>query len=105
MLAACSQANTTTAKPSPPSQPGVLTGTIGSATYRFEVPLGWNGTLFLYSHGYVAPGAANPAVDAPGADASSWLLEHHYAIAGSSYSSTGWALEDAFKDQITLLDF
>src|SRR5207247_10443938 len=25
-------------------------------------------------------------------------------IAGSSYSSTGWALEDAFKDQIALLD-
>jgi len=36
---------------------------------------------------------------------SSWLLDHGYAIAGSSYSSTGWAIEDAFKDQIALLDF
>ena len=35
---------------------------------------------------------------------SSWLLSRHYAIAGSSYSTTGWALEDAFKDQIALLD-
>ena len=66
--------------------------------------MGWNGTLFLYSHGYVAPGGSNPAVAAPGAEASSWLLGHHFAIAGSSYSSTGWALEDAFKDQIALLD-
>jgi hypothetical protein len=31
------------------------------ATYLIEVPANWNGTLFLYSHGYVAPGAANPA--------------------------------------------
>jgi pimeloyl-ACP methyl ester carboxylesterase len=76
---------------------------IGGAAYRIEVPVGWNGTLFLYSHGYVAPGAANPAVDAPGA-ASSWLLAQHYAIAGSSYTSTGWALEDALHDQVALLD-
>jgi pimeloyl-ACP methyl ester carboxylesterase len=32
-------------------------------------------------------------------------MDHGYAIAGSSYSSTGWAIEDAFKDQIALLDF
>src|SRR5205814_1336314 len=37
--------------------------------------------------------------------ARSWLLEHRYAAAGSSYSSTGWALEDAFEDQIALLDY
>ena len=35
---------------------------------------------------------------------SSWLLGQGNAIAGSSYSSTGWALEDAFKDQVALLD-
>jgi len=103
VVAACSQANNPAAKPSP-SQPTVITGSIGRAAYRIEVPVGWNGTLFLYSHGYVAPGASNPAVAAPGAEASSWLLGHHFAIAGSSYSSTGWALEDAFKDQIALLD-
>jgi len=82
-----------------------LTGKIGAATYAIEVPSGWNGTLFLYSHGYVAPGSANGAQAAPSGDARTWLLGHHFAIAGSSYSSTGWALEDAFKDQIALLDF
>jgi pimeloyl-ACP methyl ester carboxylesterase len=101
-VTACSPSSSSAAKPSP-SQPTLLTGSIGKAAYSIEVPVGWNGTLFLYSHGYVAPGSANPAVAAPGSEATTWLLTHHYAMAGSSYSSTGWALEDAFKDQIALL--
>lgn len=87
------------------SDPHTFTGTIGAAAYRIDVPAGWNGTLFLYSHGYVAPGGNNDAVAAPSVEATAWLLNHHFAIAGSSYSSTGWALEDAFKDQIALLDY
>ena len=102
-FAACSPGSASTPKPSQ-SQPSVLSGTIGKAAYSIEVPVGWNGTLFLYSHGYVAPGSANPAVAAPGSEATTWLVAHHYAIAGSSYSSTGWALEDALKDQVALLD-
>jgi pimeloyl-ACP methyl ester carboxylesterase len=101
IVAACSQAG--------PAQPAsgsrTLTGSIGAADFRIEVPSAWNGTLFLYSHGYVAPGADRVAVAAPGVDATAWLLGHHFAIAGSSYSSTGWALEDAFTDQIALLDY
>jgi len=104
VLAACSPSSSSPAKPSPSPQPTVLAGSIGTAAYSIDVPVVWNGTLFLYSHGYVAPGSTNPAVAAPGAEATSWLLDHHYAIAGSSYSSTGWALEDALKDQIALLD-
>jgi pimeloyl-ACP methyl ester carboxylesterase len=87
------------------NDPHKFLGTLGAAAYRIEVPAGWNGTLFLYSHGYVAPGANNDAVAAPSVEATAWLLNHHFAIAGSSYSSTGWALEDAFKDQIALLDY
>ena len=84
--------------------PASLSGSIGGAQYRIEVPPAWNGTLFLFSHGYVAPGGINPATDSPSSLVSSWLLDHGYAMAGSSYSSTGWAIEDAFKDQIALLD-
>ena len=82
----------------------MLTGTIAGAGYRIEVPADWNGTLFLYSHGYVAPGRPNPATDSPALSIAAWLLDRGYALAGSSYSSTGWALEDAFTDQIALLD-
>jgi pimeloyl-ACP methyl ester carboxylesterase len=101
VVAACSQSTPAQTHPSPTS----LSGAIGAAQYEIDVPAGWNGTLFLYSHGYVAPGGINGAQAAPSGAARSWLLGHHYAIAGSSYSSTGWALEDAFKDQIALLDF
>ena len=35
----------------------VHTGTLSDgATYLIEVPSPWNGTLLLYSHGYVTPG-------------------------------------------------
>jgi pimeloyl-ACP methyl ester carboxylesterase len=108
LIAACSSTTVATPSPSPPVSPSptatTQTGSIGAAQYRIEVPPAWNGTLFLYSHGYVAPGRLNPATDSPAPIISSWLLDHGYAIAGSSYSSTGWALEDAFKDQIALLD-
>ncbi|TMD62481.1 MAG: hypothetical protein E6I91_15800 [Chloroflexi bacterium] len=33
------------------------------------------------------------------------LLQQGYALAGSSYSQNGWALQQAFHDQIALLDF
>ena len=99
---ACSQ-SAHTPRPSPTARN--LTGLIGAASYDVDVPPAWNGTLFLYSHGYVAPGSLNGAQDAPAGFALTWLLDHHYAAAGSSYSSTGWALEDAFRDQIALLDW
>src|SRR2546429_565368 len=69
------------------------TGTLGDgAMYKIECPGGpWNGTLFLYSHGYVVPGSANPAQDAGDRVTGAWLLGHGYALAGSSYATTGWA--------------
>src|SRR6266446_5535334 len=33
------------------------------AKYLIEVPANCNGTLFLYSHGYVVPGTPNPPQD------------------------------------------
>jgi dienelactone hydrolase len=82
-----------------------LTGTINGAAYRIDVPANWNGTLVLYSHGYVAPGSANPAQDVGDPITGQWLLGHGYALAGSSYSATGWAVQQALTDQIALLDF
>ncbi len=109
LLTACSSsppgvvvAPTPKASASPSATP--VSGSIGAAQYRIEVPANWNGTLFLYSHGYVAPDHINLATDSPALVISSWLIGHGYAIAGSSYSSTGWALEDAFQDQVALLD-
>ena len=75
------------------------------AAYLIQVPAGWNGTLLLYSHGYVTPGSANPARDVGDAATGAFLLSHGYALAGSSYRTTGWALEQAIPDQIETLNF
>jgi len=81
------------------------TGTLADgATYRFDVPANWNGTLFLYSHGYVAPGSSNPPQAFGDPVTCGWLLSHGFALAGSSYASTGWAIQQALPDQIGTLD-
>jgi pimeloyl-ACP methyl ester carboxylesterase len=70
-----------------------------------QCPAGaWNGTLFLYSHGYVTPGSANPAEDVGDPVTGAWMLSHGYALAGSSYASTGWAIQQALPDQISTLN-
>jgi len=82
-----------------------ITGTLADgATYVIDVPAKWNGTLLLYSHGYVTPGAANPAYDVWGGSVASYLLNGGYALAGSSYATTGWAVHEALPDQIATLD-
>src|SRR5207253_4852203 len=75
------------------------------ATYKIEVPSNWNHTLLLYSHGYVVPGRPNPAQDVGDPVVTGpFLLSQGYALAGSSYAHTGWALQEAIPDQIATLD-
>lgn len=87
------------------SQTNTLTGNIGGANYLIEVPSNWNGTLVLYSHGYVFPGNPLTPQDAGDPLTEAALLQQGYALAGSSYSQNGWALQQAFHDQIALLNF
>lgn len=72
------------------------------ATYLIEVPRPWNGTLMLYSHG--SQGLPNPARDAFETYSHDWLLNNGYALSGSSFSSTFWAVAEAFTDQMLTLD-
>jgi len=74
------------------------------ATYLMQVPSNWNGTLVLYSHGYVVPGFPNPAEDVGDPITGAYLLAKGYALAGSSYATTGWAIQQALPDQIKVLD-
>ena len=108
ILCACSGSSTRSAShvsPSPSPSAKSYSGSIGGAAYEVEVPTNWNGTLFLYSHGYTAPGRPNPAAAAPDSAIGNWLLADGDAMAGSSYSSTGWAVRDALRDQVALLDW
>jgi pimeloyl-ACP methyl ester carboxylesterase len=74
------------------------------AAYLIEVPSPWNGTLVLYSHGYVVPKTANPAQDVGDPITGAYLLANGYALGGSSYATTGWAVQQALPDQIEVLD-
>ena len=81
------------------------TGTLSDgATYLIEVPANWNGTLFLYSHGYTIPGTSNPASDVGDPFTRVFMLSSGFALAGSSYATTGWAVHEAIPDQIAVLD-
>ncbi len=90
-----------------PNGTNTLSGTLGGANYTISVPSNWNGTLVLYSHGYVFTNQPllNPAPDVGDSLTGAALLQQGYALAGSSYSQNGWALQQAFHDQIALLDF
>ena len=87
------------------AQVNTLTGALpDGATFLIQVPPNWNGTLFLYSHGYVVPGSPNPATDVGDPATGAFMLANGYALAGSSYASTGWAIHEALPDQIAVLD-
>lgn len=75
------------------------------ATWKAEVPSNWNGTLLLYSHGYLPTfaGVPNTAADAPDPATGQALLAEGYALAGSSYAAAGWALATAPRDQLDTL--
>jgi pimeloyl-ACP methyl ester carboxylesterase len=86
------------------------TGALDGAAYKIDVPADWNGTLVLYSHGYVQPcnpadPTCNPPHDVGDQATGKYLLDHGYALAGSAYKTSGWAVEDALHDQIALLDY
>lgn len=85
------------------ASPRHLEGRLASgAAYVIDVPAAWNGSLLLYSHGY-ARGPDNPARNAAGKEKED-LLARGYALAGSSYARTGWAVEEAVPDQLATLD-
>ena len=104
LIGGCSTGGGPAPRPSV-SGPVTFTGKIGAAGYRIVVPAGWNHTLVLYSHGYQPPGSpVGSPPDVASIPGGEWLLAHGYALAGSSYSSSGWAVEQALPDQIAVLD-
>jgi pimeloyl-ACP methyl ester carboxylesterase len=85
---------------------GTFTGTLGGAAYAVRVPASWNGRLVLYSHGYrQAAGGATAAQDAPAPAVATALLADGYAVAGSSYATNGWAVNDGVNADVALLSW
>src|SRR5688572_19737100 len=85
---------------------GEYAGTLADGTaWRAVVPDDWNGTLLLYSHGYQPSfaGPRAPATVAPNPATEQLLLEQGYALVGSTYEATGWAVPTAPDDQLESL--
>jgi len=81
------------------------TGELDSGAYEVQLPTSWNGTLLLWSHGYRAASASPPdfaepdrsAESAPSDEVAELLLAQGYALAGSSYRTNGWAVQDGVQ--------
>lgn len=102
LLATITVATTVIASPAAAdtSAPVRHSGTLSNgATWTARVPEQWNGSVVLFSHGYRG-GADNPAVDSPNEPTAQALLTRGFALAGSSYAHTGWALDTAVQDQL-----
>lgn len=76
--------------------------TSSGGSWVADVPRSWNGTLLLFSHGFVAPEAA----DAPNEATKQALLDRGYALVGSSEgppSQNWWTLDVALDEQFETL--
>lgn len=80
----------------------VITGTVADGSlYEIDVPANWNGDLVVYAHGIFDPQAA---LVLPSQDMQSdfpqilpALLSRGYAVASSSWSSNGYAVNDGVQ--------
>lgn len=111
-LASCSSTKADPPPPLPACTPELCSGVINNAKFKIMTPDNWNGSLLIYSHGYRLPvpvkfQGLNYKVSRKPEPAPGWsigkpqiankLLAKGYALAGSSYSSNGWAVEDGVR--------
>jgi pimeloyl-ACP methyl ester carboxylesterase len=86
---------------SKPTAVQIVDGTLPDGSkYQIRMPKKWNGTLALFAHGLRLPIDDNPVEVAPDPEVGNYLLQHGVALAGSDFGSTGWAVEDAIRDQL-----
>lgn len=85
-----------------PSTPLHLEGVSESgALWVIDRPAAWNGDLVLYLHGYTNP--ALPLALPNNGNIRDSLMARGYAVAASSYSSNGYAVEEGMRDSRALL--
>src|SRR5829696_2834119 len=92
----------------PVAGPVDLVGELDGAPVRDPVPADWNGTLVLYAHGY--RDLADHAGEVDDRSVSAFvnnateqaMLDAGFAIAGSAYSTNGWAVSEGIDDMKAL---
>ena len=87
----------------PASDVSTETGVIDGATFRIDVPKKWNKGVVVMNHGY-SPEPRLPAAGAPSARLRVFL-DRGFAVAQSSYSKGGWAIEQAMTDNVKMISY
>ena len=85
----------------PSATPGssTETGEINGASYRIDIPAGWNKGLVMYAHGYTMVGTPPEDPDSPeGKALRDVFLSRGFAFARSAYGAQGWAVKEAIED-------
>jgi hypothetical protein len=90
--------------------PQIFEGVNEGAAYKIIVPENWNGTLFLYAHGYRDladhPGEVDitipEVVPYNNPETQLRLLQKGFAVAGSAYRYNGWAVDEGTQDTLRL---
>jgi pimeloyl-ACP methyl ester carboxylesterase len=80
----------------PASDVKTETGVIDGASFRIDMPANWNHGLIIMNHGY-SPEPRKPA-DGPPTTRITLFTDRGFAVAQSSYSKGGWAIEEAMTD-------
>lgn len=77
----------------------IIRGTLGSgAQYAISVPPRLNGTLLVWSPGYLAgPSGGEPSL--PSGELGAWLADRGYVVASSKPTTNGWVVADLLRDQ------
>jgi pimeloyl-ACP methyl ester carboxylesterase len=76
-------------------------GLLDGAAYRIDVPADWNHSLVVFYHGYARqPVSFHIAARLVGQQLP--FFERHYAVVQSAYSTTGWALQQAYPETESL---
>jgi hypothetical protein len=72
-------------------------GTLSGTGYRIDIPANWNHALIVYFHGY-SEGVFQYHADGPLNEQTQPLFERGYAVIQSAYSTSGWALAEAYPE-------
>jgi pimeloyl-ACP methyl ester carboxylesterase len=72
-------------------------GLLDGAEYRIDVPADWNHSLVVYYHGYEELRGGYHIAERLNSQAYP-LFQRRYAIAQSSYSQAGWALQQGYPE-------
>jgi hypothetical protein len=76
-------------------------GLLHDAAYRIDIPSGWNHSLVVFYHGYARwPVGFHIAARLTSQQAP--FFDRHYAIVQSAYSTSGWALQQAYPETESL---